>query len=330
MGVSVISIPATVSAAASQTSAPQAGIPLDFAALLGEQMTGLIIPNAALSSQAQANPEQSTDTEELVEDSEAVIQLLAPDSAPIAQQTPAIENRPVTNTGFEEARRFSFATRQTEAAAETDIDPRENARAAERPLPVGTTTAKTDLAANLAAEPSPNTVQQPTFATTMSAQLTSHGVAQNTQNPQTAISTPLQDKQWSQSFGDRVVWMSKNEQQTAQLSINPPQLGPIHVTLNLSGDQASAIFTSPHAEVRQAIQDAMPQLREMLSSSGISLGQANVGAQLPQQNKEAPSQFANGNRFSGETAILSPDSNSGTTQSGLIIQRGRGLVDLFA
>ena len=330
MGVSVISIPATVSAAASQASAPQAGIPLDFAALLGEQMTGLIIPNAALSSQAQANPEQSTDTEELVEDSEAVIQLLAPDSAPIAQQTPAIENRPVTNTGFEEARRFSFATRQTEAAAETDIDPRENARAAERPLPVGTTTAKTDLAANLAAEPSPNTVQQPTFATTMSAQLTSHGVAPNTQNPQTAISTPLQDKQWSQSFGDRVVWMSKNEQQTAQLSINPPQLGPIHVTLNLSGDQASAIFTSPHAEVRQAIQDAMPQLREMLSSSGISLGQANVGAQLPQQNKEAPSQFANGNRSSGETAILSPDSNSGTTQSGLIIQRGRGLVDLFA
>lgn len=140
----------------------------------------------------------------------------------------------------------------------------------------------------------------------------------------------LHDPHWAQSFGNRIVWLARNEQQTAQININPPQLGPVQITLQLNGDQASAMFASPHAEVRQAIQDAMPQLRDMLASAGINLGQANVGSQSPQDRQEFMAQFANQNRSSGEAAILPGDNHAAGLPSGQPIQRGRGLVDLFA
>lgn len=162
---------------------------------------------------------------------------------------------------------------------------------------------------------------------------TTNTVSQSQSAPETAstIRTPIDHQQWGKEFGDRIVWLAKSDQQSAQISINPPQLGPVQITLNLNGDQASALFASPHAEVRQAIQDALPQLREMLSSAGISLGQANVGAQLPQQNRDPGTHFADTNRSSGENAILSPDNGALDGVTGISpIQRGLGLVDLFA
>ncbi|WP_374277817.1 flagellar hook-length control protein FliK [Azonexus sp.] len=147
---------------------------------------------------------------------------------------------------------------------------------------------------------------------------------------QARIDTPLHDPAWSRGLGDRVVWLARNDQQSAQISITPPQLGPIQITLNLNGDQASAVFASPHAEVRQAIQDALPQLRDMLSAAGINLGQANVGSQLAQQGREFAEQFAAGNRSGGENAILPADDQAAVHSAGLPLQRGRGMVDLFA
>jgi Flagellar hook-length control protein FliK len=143
------------------------------------------------------------------------------------------------------------------------------------------------------------------------------------------IHTHLHSPQWPQSLGDKVVWLAKNEQQIAQISINPPQLGPMQITLNLQGDQATAAFVSAHPEVRQAIEDAMPRLREMLSSAGITLGGTNVGAQLPQQRDQQPTPSSE-NRSHGETAILRGIDEGASQGNHLPVNRGRGLVDLFA
>jgi flagellar hook-length control protein FliK len=188
-----------------------------------------------------------------------------------------------------------------------------------------------NVTANLAVETNSGNTAPSTFASLMAsntaqAQQTQHTAP--TGNP--TVTTPLQDNRWAQDFSERIVWVAKNDQQVAQINISPAQLGPVQITLNMNGDQASIAFASPHAEVRKAIEDAMPNLREMLSTAGISLGQSNVGAQLQQQQRDTSPQFANGNRSAGETAILPADSRSGSLSSGLPIQRGRGLVDLFA
>ena len=149
-------------------------------------------------------------------------------------------------------------------------------------------------------------------------------------NPQTRISTPLHAEAWPQQFGEKVVWMAKNDQQTAQININPPQLGPVQITLSLSGDQATAVFASPHAEVRQAIESSLPQLREMLSSAGINLGDANVGANLAQQNPNNAFQTPNRAQSSLENAILPANDNAPVAGIATPLHHGRGLVDLFA
>lgn len=186
-------------------------------------------------------------------------------------------------------------------------------------------TAKT---ANLAGDAPSNAATAP-LSGGFAAVLAAH---QETPPPPLAprVDTPLHAPGWSKNFGEGIVWMARSEVQSAQINITPPQLGPIQITLHLNGDQASALFASPHADVRQAIQDALPQLREMLASSGINLGQADVGSQGTPKGNEFAMQHGNQNRYGGETAILSPDTQFADNAPIMPLQRGRGLVDLFA
>jgi flagellar hook-length control protein FliK len=120
-------------------------------------------------------------------------------------------------------------------------------------------------------------------------------------------------------------------EQSASLTLNPPDLGPLQVVLTLSQTQASADFSSAQPEVRQALQDALPRLREMLADAGISLGQANVhaGAGDSGQSAQQGSQASGGQRGTGGPAdkpIASNDSN-GMAESPM--RQGLGLVNTY-
>ncbi len=132
---------------------------------------------------------------------------------------------------------------------------------------------------------------------------------------------------WGQALGEKIVWMAAGSQQTATLTLNPPNLGPMQIVLNISNEQATASFFSAQPEVRQALEAAFPRLREMMSEAGIQLGQATVSADTPQQN--APDQR------SQRTALPFPNQD-GTSMGEFplnpssALQSGRGLVDTFA
>lgn len=182
-------------------------------------------------------------------------------------------------------------------------------------------------AANIAAPSATTDTGTSSFALAMGkAPASSEGLLAK----QPTISAPLNTPTWPAQFGEKIVWMAKSDQQSAQININPPQLGPIQITLNLNGDQANAVFASPNAEVRQAIETALPQLKEMLSFAGISLGDTSVGANLSQQSQQPPPQSANKAQLTDENAILPASANTASSVNTQIIHRGRGLVDLFA
>lgn len=134
---------------------------------------------------------------------------------------------------------------------------------------------------------------------------------------------------WSKQLGDRVVWMTQQGQQTAEIHLNPAQLGPLQITLNLSQENATAVFVSQHAEVRQALQDALPQLREMLASSGINLGQANVSDQGPKEQQNTNQHTAH-LRTERDPAILTDATQTGLNHRVTPIYRDNGSIDLFA
>lgn len=188
---------------------------------------------------------------------------------------------------------------------------------------------KTSETANIAGSQAPHEVPAE-FANVLATQVHANQGAKAEAPTPPGVATPVTSPAWGKDFGDSVVWMSRHNLQTAQLNLNPPQMGPVQITLNISGDQATAVFASPHAEVRQAIQDALPQLREMLAGSGINLGQANVGSQLQQQANPDPRPESGGGRFAGDNAILPGTDASAGTAPPLPVHRGRGLVDLFA
>jgi flagellar hook-length control protein FliK len=141
------------------------------------------------------------------------------------------------------------------------------------------------------------------------------------------VDTPVRDPAWSADFSQKVVWLTANDQKSAQLTLNPPQMGPIEISLNINKDTASAYFISPNAEVREAIETALPRLREMLAGVGIELGQTNVGAQSSQQEPGNPEARAGTPRWITDTAILGKDSGHSQVS---IVQRGSSLVDTFA
>lgn len=133
---------------------------------------------------------------------------------------------------------------------------------------------------------------------------------------------------WGQALGEKLVWMASGNQQTASLTLNPPNLGPLQVVVNVSNDQATASFFAAQPEVRQALESAFPRLREMLSEAGIQLGQATVNAETPQQQNNAPER--QGQRHTTDFAL--PGEAPADLPAGLSTpaRAGRGLVDTFA
>lgn len=181
-----------------------------------------------------------------------------------------------------------------------------------------------------AAETNPSETSNASLASLASGNLAIKQSREGLSADQSGIHTHLRESSWSQQFGEKIVWLAKNDQQSAQININPPELGPVQITLNLSGGEAKVTFASPHMEVRQAIENSLPQLKEMLSSAGINLGQTNVGANLAQQNPDNPYQNANGKHLADENAILPANDKALNVTTSSVLQKGRGLVDLFA
>jgi len=134
---------------------------------------------------------------------------------------------------------------------------------------------------------------------------------------------------WDQALGQKVVWMVTGEQQSASLTLNPPDLGPLQIVLNVSNSQANATFTAAQPEVRQALEAAMPKLRDMLGEAGIELGQATVNSGSPnqqsQQNQQNPS-FASRH---GQGGADSGGSATVTASRAVPSSGGSGMVDTF-
>lgn len=91
-----------------------------------------------------------------------------------------------------------------------------------------------------------------------------------------AISKPLNHPGWSKELGEQIVWMNNKAIPTAEITMNPPHLGPISVRIDMNQDQATIMFTTQHAAVQEALEASIPKLREMLSDQQLNLVNVNV------------------------------------------------------
>ncbi len=133
---------------------------------------------------------------------------------------------------------------------------------------------------------------------------------------------------WDQAISQKVIWMVGAGEQSASLTLNPPDLGPLKVVIHVHNDQADTTFISDNDEVRHALENGLSNLRDKMNESGIQLGQTNVStSNQSQQNFQQAAQ----NR-----AVAQAQNNAGLLQAeavakpSQIIRVANGLVDTFA
>jgi hypothetical protein len=144
--------------------------------------------------------------------------------------------------------------------------------------------------------------------------------------PPSKVQVPVHAPQWSESFSHRIAWMAKEKVQIAALRLNPPELGAIDVRITLDQADANITFGAQHADVREAIEAALPRLRELLSDHGLNLANVDVSQhsfsdqQAPQGSDEASTADA----VSDADAL--PDSEQAAEAPCLT---GTGLIDRY-
>ena len=135
---------------------------------------------------------------------------------------------------------------------------------------------------------------------------------------------------WDQQLGQKVVWMAAGGDQSATLTLNPPDLGPLQVVLTVTNDQADAAFMSAQPEVRQALEAAMPRLREMMSEAGIAFGSATVSAGTPEQQGNGERSASGERRGNGHGGGAAGGEIAIAPATGTRGRPSLGAVDTFA
>jgi flagellar hook-length control protein FliK len=145
-----------------------------------------------------------------------------------------------------------------------------------------------------------------------------------TVNPLEAPTPDLHNEQFDEAVGTRLTWMAEQKIGHAHIKITPSDLGTVEVRLRLDGDRVHADFSSAQPEVRQALENSLPKLRDMLGQHGFQLAQADVGHQH--------------NSHSSSDAPATADANSGEdagVASEALLPRpvrvtAHGLLDAYA
>lgn len=145
------------------------------------------------------------------------------------------------------------------------------------------------------------------------APLSESGLASSSSGvTQLSVDVPVQDQRWQKAFSQRVVWSVGNNQ-SAQLRIHPAELGRIDIQVNVENDKASVVFNTQHGTVKEAIELALPRLREMLSEQGIDLDNVDVnGGDINQQQAGTDQGSEEHGTFNASTSGTSTEDGAAT------------------
>lgn len=134
---------------------------------------------------------------------------------------------------------------------------------------------------------------------------------------------------WDQAISQKVMWMVGAGEQSAQLTLNPPDLGPLKVVIHVHNNQADTTFISDNDEVRQALESGLSHLRDKMNESGVQLGQTNVSSSSQsQQDFQQAAQnrvLAQAQSNNGESELV-----ENVVSSRTVARTINGLVDTFA
>ncbi|MCB1742886.1 MAG: flagellar hook-length control protein FliK [Gammaproteobacteria bacterium] len=147
---------------------------------------------------------------------------------------------------------------------------------------------------------------------------------------------------WQDGLANRVLWLNGQAGKRAVIQLKPADLGPINVEISVKDDQASVHFAAQHAATREALEAALPRLREMLAGNGLELSRADISdpgagnAGFAQRDdggagaQAGRDQAMRGTAGWSDDAARSADDRDAGLRVGPVRVTGSGLIDAFA
>ena len=105
-------------------------------------------------------------------------------------------------------------------------------------------------------------------------------------------------KDFSAQLKDKVMVMVSQKLQQVDIQLDPPELGNVQVRVNLQNEQAAVSFVVQNQQAKEALEQNINRLKDMLAGSGVDVGDANI----EQRDQQSQEQLAQGGSGTGRGA----------------------------
>ncbi len=139
-----------------------------------------------------------------------------------------------------------------------------------------------------------------------------------------SVPVTVNSPNWGQAVAQRIAWLASNGIQSAELKLNPPELGPVEVKISVSSDQTNINFSSQHASIREALELSVHRLREMLESNGLNLADVNVSDQSLARDNKTDTDSAE------QVNVAAHEGSEESESQATIVTESSSLVDFYA
>ena len=140
------------------------------------------------------------------------------------------------------------------------------------------------------------------------------------------VEMPVGQPAWGREIGDRIQWMLGKHVQSAEIKLTPAHLGPLEIRISVHNDQTSVNFVAAQLPTRDALEAALPRLREMLGEVNLNLVDVGVG----QGNGSGSGQQQQAAGKGAHDGTIWNDSNPQYQIESQIHRATAGIVDDFA
>jgi flagellar hook-length control protein FliK len=115
--------------------------------------------------------------------------------------------------------------------------------------------------------------------------------------PQTQLGMNVAHPHWGNAVGEKILWMANQQLSSADIRLDPPELGSLQVRVTVQQDQANISFITPHPQVRELLDQQVNRLREMFAEQGLQLGQVDIADRHQQESRQSQDESQAKGRF---------------------------------
>jgi flagellar hook-length control protein FliK len=147
-----------------------------------------------------------------------------------------------------------------------------------------------------------------------------------TPTPTLRVHADVDSDDFPQAVADRVSFAVGNGWSGVKLSVNPPQLGPIELSITIQGEHAQVAMSTHSAVTREALDSSAPKLKEMLNAQGFTQVSVDISQRSFQDRSSTPQQYA----WTPSTSSASAAPAAVAGGSSAATRTAQGLLDAYA